>query len=79
MKKSREPYQIAIFKFNNGNGALLCNRCDVIIDVGNHEREDKLHFCEKCEPHKQEWCLDELAKMTQEFEFKNDYDRLDDN
>ena len=52
---------------------------DVIIDVGNHEREDKLHFCEKCEPHKQEWCLDELAKMTQEFEFKNDYDRLDDN
>ena len=48
MKKSREPYTKAIYKFNNGNGALLCNRCSVIINVGNHEREDREHFCEKC-------------------------------
>lgn len=24
----------AIFKFNNGNGALLCSKCSVIIKVG---------------------------------------------
>jgi len=34
-------------KFNNGDGALLCNACRVIIAYG-HDHEDRLHFCESC-------------------------------
>lgn len=48
-------YQLSEVKYNNGNGALLCNLCGVIIKYGfNHE--DKLHFCEKCEmTSKEKW------------------------
>ena len=60
-----EPYKLAEVKFNNGAGALLCNRCSIIIDYG-FDHEDKFHFCEKCEPHIQEWALDELARQAQE-------------
>lgn len=38
----------ADIKFNNGQGALLCNRCGEILATG-FDHEDKLHFCEKCE------------------------------
>jgi len=34
-------------KFNNGDGALLCDGCRVIISYG-HDHEDRLHFCESC-------------------------------
>ena len=37
----------AIVKFNNGNGALLCNKCSVIIATGL-KHEDKVHLCKKC-------------------------------
>jgi hypothetical protein len=40
-------YKRAIFKFNNGNGALLCNRCQVIIATGN-VHEDLDHYCGEC-------------------------------
>jgi len=49
-------YQRADVRFNGGNGALLCNRCSIIIDYG-FDHEDKFHFCEACEPHKQEWAM----------------------
>ena len=49
----------AIFKFNNGRGALLCSNCSVIIKVGRDftEEEGKAirgeikmdpQYCEKC-------------------------------
>jgi hypothetical protein len=49
----------AIFKFNNGNGALLCSKCFVIIKVGKdfNEKERlalkgeiklKAQYCKKC-------------------------------
>ena len=60
-------YKVADIRYNNGRGALLCNRCGIIVEYG-FEHEDKLHFCEECEPHKQEWCLDELAKETQDYD-----------
>lgn len=58
-----KPYMLAEVKFNNGNGALLCNRCSNIIAYG-FDHEDKFHFCEKCDDNylKTEWALDELAK-----------------
>lgn len=42
-------YEHADVRFNNGNGALLCNSCCIIIDYG-HDHEDKLHYCDKCMP-----------------------------
>lgn len=50
----------AIFKFNNGNGALLCSKCSVIIKIGadyNTEEEKAAYgeknnlppqYCENC-------------------------------
>lgn len=35
-----------IYKFNNGNGAMLCNKCRTIISTG--PKTDVL-YCEKCE------------------------------
>jgi hypothetical protein len=74
-------YNYANVKFNNGNGALLCNACRTIIAYG-HDHEDRLHFCESCSDvmahhdwylyHKvriwkdQNKALDELAKQDQE-------------
>ena len=55
-------YEHAEVKFNNGDGALLCNGCRVIIAYG-HDHEDKEHYCEKCESRK---ALDELAKQAQD-------------
>lgn len=45
-KKTNRP--IAIIKYNNGNGALLCNECRIIIDYGFNHDEDHEHFCEGC-------------------------------
>lgn len=59
--------KLADIRFNSGVGALLCNRCSIIIAYG-FVHEDKYHFCEACEPHAQEWALDELSKQTQEWE-----------
>lgn len=58
-----KPYKLADVKFNSGDGALLCNRCSIIIEYG-FDHEDKFHFCEECEPHKQEWALDEKVKRN---------------
>lgn len=49
----------AIFKFNNGNGALLCSNCFVIIKVGSKMTDLELEalkgniklqaqYCDKC-------------------------------
>lgn len=38
----------AIIKFNNGNGALLCNKCGKIIATG-FDHEDRKHYCEEHE------------------------------
>jgi hypothetical protein len=40
-------YKIAQVKFNNGYGALLCNRCDVIIEQGT-KHQDVYHLCNAC-------------------------------
>ena len=39
--------RIAIVKYNNGNGALLCNYCHAIIAYG-FDHEDKVYACEVC-------------------------------
>ena len=43
----REPigYTRAIVKFNNGNGALLCNRCRKILAEG-FRHTDLEHYCD---------------------------------
>lgn len=53
----------AIFKFNNGNLALLCSKCKVIIKVGKDFSEIeneafmkgvylKPQYCDKCKQNK---------------------------
>lgn len=42
-----KEYKHARVKFNNGNGALLCNACDVIIAYG-FDHEDREHYCAMC-------------------------------
>lgn len=48
-----------VVKFNNGNGAILCSDCSVIIKVGREFTEDEWkalrgeirmepQYCEKC-------------------------------
>ena len=51
----------AIIKFNNGAGALLCNKCHVIIATG-FRFENKLHFCDK---HKEERIKNEIGRIAQ--------------
>jgi len=36
-----------IHKFNNGRGAMLCNKCRTIISTGPATKE---LYCEKCKP-----------------------------
>ena len=48
-----KEYRNADVKYNNGNGALLCNRCSVIISYG-FEHVDDYHFCKECFPHCEE-------------------------
>lgn len=49
----------AIFKFNNGQGALLCSGCRVILKIGSEMTEEEKkalkgekflppYFCNKC-------------------------------
>jgi len=40
-------YRYADVRFNNGNGALVCNGCSVILAKGHHH-ENRLHFCDRC-------------------------------
>lgn len=41
-----------IIKYNNGNGAILCNRCFVIVKAGltkeEFEGKTDILFCENC-------------------------------
>ena len=41
-------FKRAIFKFNGGRGALLCNRCRVIVATGSGPHEDVEHYCSEC-------------------------------
>jgi hypothetical protein len=40
-----------IYKFNNGNGAMLCNNCSIIISTG--PKTDEV-LCEKCKEFEKE-------------------------
>jgi len=51
----------AVFKFNGGQGALLCSRCLVIIKIGLDFTEEEIkalkgdiylkpQYCDKCKP-----------------------------
>jgi hypothetical protein len=41
-----------IIKYNGGNGAILCNKCGIIIKVNltkiEFQGKTKLLFCDKC-------------------------------
>ena len=39
--------QRAEIKYNNGNGACLCNGCSIILSYGFHH-EDVERYCETC-------------------------------
>jgi hypothetical protein len=43
-----KDYKRAIFKFNGGRGALLCNCCRIIVATGNGPHEDREHYCDEC-------------------------------
>jgi hypothetical protein len=48
-------YKKAIVKFNNGLGALLCNKCSKEMKRG-FDHEDKEYYCSvACEPAKNVW------------------------
>lgn len=53
-------FKIANVKYNNGNGALLCNECRTIIAYG-FDHTDKEHYCPKC-------ALVKLSELDQELE-----------
>lgn len=38
-----------IVKYDGGHGALLCNKCRVVIATG-FKHEDREHHCDKCKP-----------------------------
>ena len=42
----------AIIKFNGGRGALLCNKCNIIIraDFDPMDIEDRQYLCKDCQP-----------------------------
>jgi len=40
-------FKVANVKYNNGNGALLCSQCRVIIAYG-FDHTDEEHYCPKC-------------------------------
>ena len=40
----------AIVKYNNGNGALLCNGCHAIIAEG-FDHVDTYYYCKECKTH----------------------------
>jgi hypothetical protein len=43
-------YLIAKVRFNNANGALLCNTCEKVICAG-FDHEDRAYYCSvECEP-----------------------------
>lgn len=42
-----------IHKYNNGNGAMLCNGCRAIISTGPKTEEV---LCEKCKKYSCSWC-----------------------
>ena len=64
----------AIFKFNNGNGALLCSKCSVIIKTGREFNSDEVEamrgkkdlpaqFCSTCSVNNFKWKLKESKLM----------------
>lgn len=59
------PYVFADVRFNSGRGALLCNRCNVILKEG-FEHTDISHFCDECFPNKDEWILQEYMRVKRD-------------
>lgn len=49
-----------IHKYNNGNGAMICNKCRTIISIGPKTEEV---LCEKC---KQKKCIIEIMEKDEE-------------
>jgi hypothetical protein len=42
-----DEYTKAVVKFNNGNGACVCNKCHVILSYG-FDHNDVERYCETC-------------------------------
>lgn len=45
--KPMQQYTKADVRFNNGNGACVCNQCGVILSYGV-DREDVERYCGEC-------------------------------
>ena len=44
---SNDEYTKAVVKFDNGNGACVCNKCRVILSYG-FDHNDVERYCETC-------------------------------
>lgn len=42
-----DSMKYANVKYNDGNGALLCNKCHIILAYG-FDHVDKEHYCQPC-------------------------------
>jgi len=45
--KAGQRYHKAEVKFNNGNGACVCNQCSIIMSYG-FDHNDLEHYCGDC-------------------------------
>lgn len=59
----------SIYKFNNGNGAMLCNKCRTIISTG--PKTEQL-YCAKCNPENTEVKDQHLHKVLHLHEFESE-------
>lgn len=39
----------AIYKLNGGRGAILCNRCNTIVETGHGHDLNKEYYCIPCQ------------------------------
>lgn len=71
----------AIFKFNNGNLALLCNRCRTILKEGSEFTKCEMKACKGLKPLPRQYCQtckNEMIKGQQvSFDFDSTLDRED--
>jgi hypothetical protein len=48
LRTPKRRYLRAIVKFNNANGALLCNRCRIIMATGFEHADTEHYCCDEC-------------------------------
>lgn len=57
----------AIFKYNNGNSALLCSKCRTIIKTGKDYTKEELEASRGKKYMKPQYCIECIDKMIIKF------------